>query len=75
MQVRINRRPNEARERLAYQAAQRMLEAGEPCADCKEKHLHNKAVGFVLHSPEAASFLCQYHLDIFLLKQANLKAN
>jgi hypothetical protein len=53
--------------RRAYQTAEIMLHQGMLCADCPIGS-ETPAVGFVLHSKDIASFLCRYHLDMFILK-------
>jgi hypothetical protein len=63
-----------ARQRAAYDQARQRLEAGARCDDCAELHDVRKAVSFVIkqdREPDLffVSFLCQYHADIFLMRQ------
>ena len=72
MLIKIGKPIEKTLERLAYQEAEKLLSKGMRCDDCP-KPFQNKAVGFVLHSSDLVSFLCQRHLDTFILKNGNIQ--
>ena len=64
------------RRKAVYQRATAAVAAGQLCDDCKELHNSHKAMGFIIQEAVPGSefdffvsYLCQLHLDMFVMKQ------